>query len=173
MRHGAGEDRGAIDQSQGVGEPPAAIRARAPIDLVAQQIRHRDPEQADHDQEISKHRHEKPARFVPEERRTEKRFGREQEQNAERTSGEKFVHEEQDRGTDGMIMSNGFRKPENSPISIVARSQKLQKKARVKRTKPATRERGRFRAKAWDASGLMRPDRPKSKRKTPAINPTV
>jgi hypothetical protein len=73
----------------------------------------------------------------------------------------------------GMMISSGFRKPENSPISMVARSQKLQKKARVKRTKPATRERGRRRAAACETSGLIRPESPKSRRKTPAMNPAV
>ena len=40
------------------------------------------------------------------------------------------------------MMSSGRRKLENSPISIVARSQKLQTRSIVSSTAPATCERG-------------------------------
>ncbi len=73
----------------------------------------------------------------------------------------------------GRMKSSGRRKLENSPISIVARSQKLQAKSIVKSVMPAPRERGNRWVKPREKSGLMSPGRPMSSRKTPAMKPAV
>ena len=46
-----------------VSSTPARRAARAPVDLVAQQVRHRYPEQPGHDQQIGEHRHEQAGSF--------------------------------------------------------------------------------------------------------------
>src|ERR1051326_1526892 len=82
-RDGASEKSGTVEEKQTVGEAPPAVAARTPVDLIAHQIRHRDPKEADDDQDVSKHGHEQPAGFIPEKGRVEERFGPKQKQDAE------------------------------------------------------------------------------------------
>ena len=76
---------------QDVRQSPAPGPARAPINLIAQQIRHHDPEQSDHDQQIGEHRHEKPACFGTEKKRHRERFGRQAEKEC-RARGRREIH---------------------------------------------------------------------------------
>src|SRR3954467_8686382 len=92
---GAGENRGAVKKNEAVGKAPPAVGPRAPIDLVAQQIGHRHPDEAGDDQDIGKDSHEQAAGFVSEKGGIEQRFGREKEKNPERARGQKLVHEPQ------------------------------------------------------------------------------
>ena len=55
-----------------------------------------------------------------------------------RTARNSFTNQMTRTNPTGSINMSGFRKPENSPISIVASSQKLQMKAIVSRANPAT-----------------------------------
>src|ERR1051326_6348237 len=60
-RDGAGEDGGTVKKNESVSDAPPAVRPGAPINLVAHQIRHRHPKQADNDQDVGKRRHEEAA----------------------------------------------------------------------------------------------------------------
>src|SRR5256714_445950 len=91
LNDGAGQNGSAVEKKDAVSDAPAAVRPRAPADLVAQQVRHRHPDKASHNQEIGEHGDEQTAALVSEERSVEKRFGGEQNQNAERAGGQKFV----------------------------------------------------------------------------------
>ena len=78
-RHGAGENGDTVKDSQAVSETPAAVRARAPVDLIAQEKGHRDPEQTGNDQQISEESYENPGRFSLKKCRIEERLGGKQE----------------------------------------------------------------------------------------------
>ena len=74
---------------------PAKNTPRAPINLVAKDVRNRHPEQARDNQQVSKHRHEQAARFVTQKCGVKKRFGHKQTENPKRAYREEFVHEKQ------------------------------------------------------------------------------
>jgi hypothetical protein len=74
---------------------PAKNTASAPINLIAKDVRNRNPEQTRDNQQVSKHRHEQAARFVAQKGRIKKRFGHEQTQNPESAYREEFIHEKQ------------------------------------------------------------------------------
>ena len=63
--------------------------------MVAQEIRHGDPEQSGHDQQVGEDRHEEPGGLGPEKGGIKQRLGGEQEENTERACRQKFVHEPQ------------------------------------------------------------------------------
>src|SRR3954463_5602568 len=73
-RDSAGEDRDAVKKNEPVSDAPAAFGSCAPADLIAHEIWHRDPEQADDNQDVGEHRHEEPARLVSKKRSVEERF---------------------------------------------------------------------------------------------------
>src|SRR6059058_5512733 len=60
------EDRDAVEKNEAVGDAPTAVGPRAPINLVAHEIRHRDPEQTDHNQDVGEDCDEEPAGFAAE-----------------------------------------------------------------------------------------------------------
>src|SRR5213082_1087660 len=75
-------------------QAPASGDARAPVDLIAKQVRDHNPEQHGDNEQISEYRDKQAARFVTQKRRVEQRFGRKQTKNAERTYREKFPDKE-------------------------------------------------------------------------------
>src|ERR1700730_11210457 len=83
-RDGVRENRSSVKQGQAVRKSPAPRRARTPIYLIAQKVRHRDPEQSNDDQKICEHRHKKPAGFGAKESGIEQRLGAKKKKNAER-----------------------------------------------------------------------------------------
>src|SRR4051795_13420531 len=90
-RDGARHNGSPVKEKKAVSDAPAALAPRAPADLIAQEIRHRHPEKAGDDEDVSKHGHEQTARFISEKRRVEKRFRGEQKQNAKSAGRQKFV----------------------------------------------------------------------------------
>src|SRR5207342_917306 len=89
------ENYAAVNQHEGVQAAPAKNAASAPINLIAKDVRNRHPEQAGDNQQVSKHRHEQPARFVTQKSGVKKRFGHKQTQNPKSAYREEFVHEKQ------------------------------------------------------------------------------
>src|SRR4051812_37004496 len=92
---GAGENGGAVKKDEAVGKAPPAVGPRTPIDLVAQQIWHRHPDEAGDDQDVGKDSHEQAAGFVSKKGGIKQRFSRQQEENPERARGQKFIDEPQ------------------------------------------------------------------------------
>src|SRR2546423_5327086 len=93
LRNGAGENCHAVERGEAVNDAAANIAVCAPVNLVAQQVRHRHPKQTGHNHEISEHRYKKAARFVAEESPFQERLGREQTENSKRADGEEFFNE--------------------------------------------------------------------------------
>src|SRR4029077_13660115 len=91
---------------------PAKNTASAPINLVAKDVRNRHPEQARDNQQVSKHRHEQPARFVAQKGRIKQRFGGEQTENPQSAYREEFIDEKQrEHVTDWQGNQEGTTKP--------------------------------------------------------------
>src|SRR5882724_202503 len=89
------ENHTAIDQGDSVQTAPAKDATRAPVDLIAKDIRDRDPKQPGSNQQISEHRYQQSARFVAQKGCIEQRLRRKQTQNSKGAYREKFVHETQ------------------------------------------------------------------------------
>src|ERR1700736_6661694 len=81
LRKGAGENRQPVYSGDTVNRVPARVTVRAPIDLVAQQVRYRHPKEARDDEQIGEHGHKQAARFVTEECRLQERLVCEEAQN--------------------------------------------------------------------------------------------
>jgi hypothetical protein len=92
-----------------VHDAPARIAPRAPVDLIAQEVRHCHPKQAGNDHQISQHCEEQSARLVAKEGRFQERFGREQADDAERAHREKFLNKSKhEHVTDGQENQERF-----------------------------------------------------------------
>ena len=71
--------------------PPTFRRPCAPMNLVAQQVGHRYPDQPSHDHQIRQHRDEQPTRFRSQERRIKERL-RGQQNKGSRARGQQGTH---------------------------------------------------------------------------------
>src|SRR5438552_331742 len=91
------ENDRAITKRDRVQGAPAESGTRTPINLVAEQVRHCDPEQAGDDKQISEHGHEQTARFITQKRRVEQRLSGKQTKNSKRAHRKKFLDEPQDK----------------------------------------------------------------------------
>src|SRR5678815_5377309 len=68
------QNRRAEDESETGKQPPTFRRPCAPLNLVAQQVGHRYPNQPGHNHQIRQHRDEQPTRFRSQERRIKERL---------------------------------------------------------------------------------------------------
>ena len=130
-------------ETQSLKESANAHRSRAaPLKSdPRKQIRHRHPEEPGHDHQVGEHRDQQSAR-LPDAETLHRAAARPRADRESRARGPREIHRRiagQERirseGQKGAAAENS----ENSPISMVARSQKLQIKSIVRRSTPATR----------------------------------
>ena len=138
------ENHATVNQRDSVQTPPAKNAARAPINLIAKDVRNCDPEQTGDNQQVSKHCYEQAARFVTQKGRIKQRFGREQTKNSKSAYREKFVHEKQTRVRNRLAKQSGADDGNwrIRPSGWWRPTRSVQARQIVSSTIPATRERG-------------------------------
>lgn len=95
LREGESENDAAVNQGDHVQTAPTKDAPRAPINLIAQQIRDGDPEQASQNQQISEDCYEQTACLVTQESCIEQWLRSQQAKNSKSTHGKEFSNETQ------------------------------------------------------------------------------